>query len=333
MNIIRFWFDNARPHALPQSQFPAILAVCMASVSGNFSLYLGVFAVLGVMFGHLSMNLFDDYFDYRVKKSEFREKMVHEGFRARIAKCQYLTSDAATLKQLLIACFVFGIISLSFATVIFIERGIVILYYILALTILGISYSGKPLKLSYRGLGELMIGLIFGPLSMTGVYYSACGAFDWSVIFISVPIGLLVANIVYVHAIMDHDPDKKVGKMTFAILLGTRKRMLGAVLSILVISYLSIISGVILKYLSPYYLLILLTLPMAISLYYLMLEFVRHPQRKFEPKLWMGPMGDWERIKTFQIDWFMIRWFSARNLLSSFCLIIIVAIYLSHFFI
>ena len=331
MNIIRFWFNNARPTALPQSLFPAVLAVCMASISGNFSPFLGILAVLGVVFGHLSMNLFDDYFDYKVKGTDFRDKMAREGFRARIAKCEYLTSGKATLKQLLIACLVFSMISLIFATIIFIERGTVILYYALALAILGISYSGKPLKLSYRGLGELMIGLIFGPLSMTGVYYSACGVFSWAVVFISIPVGLLVANIVYVHAIMDYEPDKKVGKMTFAVLLGSKKRMLGALLSILVISYFSIITGVLLKYLYPYYLLVLLTLPMAVSLYYLMLEFIRNPQRKFEPKFWMGPMGNWERIKAIQIDWFMIRWFSARNLLSFFCLIIIVATYLSHF--
>ncbi len=331
MNNIRFWFHNSRPKALPQSLFPAILAVCMASVSENFSLYLGIFAILGVMFGHLSMNLFDDYFDYKVKGSEFRDKMAREGFRARIAKCDYLTSGQATLKQLLIACIIFSIISLVFATVIFIERGTVILYYVLALAILGISYSGKPLKLSYRGLGELMIGLIFGPLLMTGVYYSACGAFNWAVVFISIPVGLLVADIVYVHAIMDYEPDKRVGKMTFAVLLGSKKRMLAVLLSILVISYLSIVTGVVLKYLSPYYLLVLLTVPMAVSLYYLMQEFVRNPQRKFEPKFWMGPMGDWEKMKAIQIDWFMIRWFSSRNLLSFFCLIIIVATFLSRF--
>ena len=177
-----------------------------------------------------------------------------------------------------------------------------------------------------------MIGLIFGPLSMTGVYYSTCGVFDWAVVFISVPVGLLVTDIVYVHAIMDYEPDKKVGKMTFAVLLGSKKRMLEVLSFILVISYLSILTGVLLKYLSPYYLLVLLTLPMAVSLYYLMREFVRNPQREFEPKFWIGPMGDWEKIKAAQIDWFMIRWFSARNLLSFFCLIIIAATYLTYFY-
>ncbi len=331
MKNIRFWYNNARPQALPQSLLPAILAVCMASVSGDFSIYLGIIAVLGVMFGHLSLNLFDDYFDYKVKGSGFRDQMAHEGFRARIAKCPYLTSGEATLNQLLIACFVFGFIALAFATLIFIERGTVILYYALALAVLGISYSGKPLKLSYRGLGELMIGLIFGPLLMTGVYYSTCGMLNWAVVFISIPVGLLVANIVYVHAIMDYEPDKKVGKMTFAILLGNRNNRLGVLLAILVISYLSIIAGVILGDLSSYFLLVLLTLPMAVSLFYLMLKFVRNPQDTYSPKGWMGPMGDWERIKSVGLDWFMIRWFLARNLLSFFCLIIILATYLSAF--
>ena len=261
MNIVRFWFKNSRPKALPQSLLPAILSVCMASLSENFSFLLGVLSVLGVMFGHLSMNLFDDYFDYKVKGSEFRDKMAREGFRARIAKCEYLTSGKATLKQLFVACWVFAFISVIFGAIIFIERGTVILYYVGALGIIGISYSGKPLKLSYRGLGELVIGLIFGPLLMTGVYYSACGTFNWSVIFISIPVGLLVANIVYVHAIMDYEPDKKVGKMTFAVLLGSKKRMLGVLLSILIISYLSVIAGVVLGYLSRLYLFVLLTIP------------------------------------------------------------------------
>ena len=324
MNIVRFWFKNSRPTALPQSLLPAILAVCMASNAQNFSLLFAILAVFGVMFGHLSMNLFDDYFDYKVKGSEFRDKLAGEGVRSRIAKCEYITSGKATLKQLLVACFVFGFIALLIGLFLFFQRGIAILYYMIALVVLGISYSGKPLKLSYRGLGELLIGFIFGPLLMTGVYYSACGVFDWSVVFISIPVGALVMNIVYSHAIMDYEPDKKVGKMTLAVLLGNKKNMLMVHQLLLIISYLSVILGVVLGHLSYYYLLVLLTLPMAISQSYMMFEFIRHPQRAFTPKFWMGPMGNWERLKAIGLDWFMIRWLLARNLLSFFCLIIII---------
>jgi 1,4-dihydroxy-2-naphthoate octaprenyltransferase len=111
MNIIRFWLQNARSIALPQSMLPAIVAVCSALPLAGFSIYLSLLAVFGVAMAHLSLNLFDDYFDYKVKGAEFRDAMVRKGFRARIAKCPYITSGQVTLRQLLIACLVFGAIA------------------------------------------------------------------------------------------------------------------------------------------------------------------------------------------------------------------------------
>lgn len=324
MNMVRFWLKNARTTALPQSMLPAILAVCMASQKEDFSIILGLLAILGVISGHLSMNLFDDYFDYKVKKTDFRNQMQHKGMRARISKCVYLTSGDATLKQLLTACCIFGAIALSIGLVLFLYRGNVILILAALTAFLGLSYSGAPLRLSYHGLGEILIGIMFGPMLMTGVFYAACGVLDWSVLFISVPVGLLVANIVYTHAIMDYEPDKEVGKMTFAVLLKNKKRMLFCLLLLLIVAFSIIISGVASGYLSPYYLLSLLTIPMAVSLYYLMTEFVRNPKRDFTPRFWMGPMGNWQRIQAIGIDWFMIRWLLARNLLSFFCIIMMI---------
>ncbi|MDR1631907.1 MAG: prenyltransferase [Dysgonamonadaceae bacterium] len=324
MNTIRFWLNNARTTALPQSLLPAILAVCIASQAQGFSIYLGVLAVFGVVMAHLSLNLFDDYFDYRVKGAGFRDDMARKGFRARIAKCHYITSGQTTLNRLLIACLVFGAIALVAGSVIWWFRDNFILWIALIAAVLGISYSGAPMRLSYHGLGEIVIGVMFGPLSMTGVYYAACGHFDLSIVFISVPVGLLVANIVYTHSIMDCEPDKEVGKMTFAVLLKTQHRMLFCLLLLLLASYGCIIGGVWTGYLSKYYLFTLLTVPMSVNLFYLMVAFVRYPDKKFSPRFWMGPMGDWKRIETYHLDWFMIRWLSARNLLSFFCLILIV---------
>ncbi|MDR0680623.1 MAG: prenyltransferase [Dysgonamonadaceae bacterium] len=328
MNFIRFWMQNARSRSLPQSLLPAVLAVCMASQTGDFSIYLGILAVLGVITCHLAMNLFDDYFDYKVKGSEFRDTLARKGFRSRIAKCPYITSGAVSLKQLLWACLIFGFSALCFGFVISLYRGNTILWFALITAVLGISYSGAPLRLSYHGLGEIVIGIMFGPLLMTGVYYSACGQLDLPVVFVSVPVGLLVANIVYTHAIMDYEPDKEVGKMTFAVLLKKKKRMLTALLMLLITAFLSITGGVITGYLSPFYLLTLLTVPMAVALFYLMIEFVRHPEKKFSPRFWMGPMNDWQRIEAFGLDWFMIRWLLARNLLSFFCLIIVIVCFI-----
>ena len=146
MNIIRFWYRNARPTALPQSLLPAILALCMASGYEGFSIYLGVLAVFGAIMGHLSLNLFDDYYDYKVQKTDFRDRMQHKGMRARIAKCDYLTSGKATLNQLLVACVIMGAVALSAGLVIYLYRGNVILMLAAFAAILGISYSGADRK-------------------------------------------------------------------------------------------------------------------------------------------------------------------------------------------
>jgi len=324
MKLIRFWLNNARYIALPQSVMPAILAVCMAVNSSDFSVLPALLAVVGVIFGHLGINLLDDYFDYNVKDSSFRDQLTHQGFRARIAKCDYLKSGETTVRNLFIASTIFCIIALGCGFFIFLFRGMTIIYLAFVTALLGYSYSGGPLKFSYRGMGELLIGIMFGPLLMTGVYYASCGTFSWPVLFVSVPVGLLVANIVYTHAIMDYEPDVLVGKMTFAVLLGKKKYMLYTTFMILFLSFGSIAVGVISGYLSLYYLLVFLTFPMAVSLFYLVKEYIRDPQRAFSPRFWMGPMSDWELYKTVGVEWFMIRWLLARNLLSFFCLIIMI---------
>ncbi|GHT17989.1 1,4-dihydroxy-2-naphthoate octaprenyltransferase [Bacteroidia bacterium] len=326
LTTIKFWFWNTRPHALPQSVLPAVVAFCLAIKIDGFSWWLGVLAVVGVAFAHSSLNLFDDYFDYRVKKSDFRERLAHRGIRARIHKCPYLVSGQATVNQLFMACLVIGGIAALFGVVILYFRGITVLYIAASALVLGVEYSGAPLRLSYRGLGEVVIGLMFGPLSMLGVYFSACGHLDWNTLFVSVPIGLLVANIIYVHSIMDCEPDREVGKMTFAGLLKSKTAMLVALAVLLVLAFGLLVLGVASGKLSFWYLLTLLTLPMAAYLFFLMVQFVKNPEKQFEPHWWIGPVGNFEGMKQGGIGWFMIRWLTARNLLSFFCLLIILAV-------
>ena len=307
---------------------PALLAISLAIPVSGFSWWISSLALLGVVSGHLGLNLFDDYFDYRKKKTNYRDELVHEGFRARIGKCLYITSGQTTMAKLFAAASIFCAISLMIGLVVFYFRGVFILYITFATAILGLSYSAPPLRLSYHGMGELLIGLIFGPMNMIGSYYAACGTISGSIIFISVPVGLLVMNIVYVHSIMDFIPDKKIGKRTLAVLLNNKSGMLAVLAVILSASFIIIAAGILTHNLSLLYWLVFLGVPMACSLFNLMIGFVRNPDKKFSPRFWMGPMGDWDRIEQAGIDWFMIRWLSARNLLIFFCLTIIVSAFL-----
>ncbi len=324
MNKIGFWINNARHIALPQSILPALLAFAMAGTHPDFSWWLGLVALFGIICAHLGMNLADDYFDYKVKSGENRNEMAAEGMRARIAKYPYLTSGQATVKQLAGAIVVFLLIASICGAVILYFRGINILYLALIAGFFGISYSGWPFRLCYHGYGELVIGLMFGPLLMIGMQYAAAGVFDATIVLVSVPVGLLVTNIVYSHSIMDAIPDEKVGKMTFARLLAKPKWMILFSGIFNLVPFVIIAVGVALGLLHWAYLSIFILLPMAIYLVNSLNQFVNHKTIDIQLKPWMGPMGEFDKYREMGVDWFALRWLIARNLVTFFCLILAV---------
>ncbi len=322
ITYLKRWKTNARDVSLPQSITPAILAITMAWGSEGFSLVLALCALLGVAFLHLGLNLFDDYFDFKHMESSHRDRLQHAGVRSRIAKCHYITSGEATMSELLRAALIFCGVALMFGLPIFVLRGADILWVALVGAAVGISYSGMPLKLSYRGLGDLVIGLMFGPILMTGVYMAASGGFDVSILWVSIPVGLWVTNIVYSHAIMDYEPDKQVGKRTLAVLIGSKRGMLAVSALIQWSAYIIVAVGVVLGAISAYYLAVLVTLPMSIGLWLSLRDFIRNPHDNPQPKWWMGSMGDWAAYEKAGLGWFMVRWLTARNIISTSCLVI-----------
>jgi len=159
---------------------------------------------------------------------------------------------------------------------------------------------------------------------MIGVGFAASGEFSTELFLLSLPVGLLVMNIVYIHSILDFLPDKEVGKRTLAVILNNQKTMLVLLFFVIFVPFLAILVGIMLKICGIKYLFLFLLLPMAITLFKMMVDFVKTPDKQFTPKFWLGPFNQWATIKEYNLEWFMIRWLTARNLISFFCLIIIV---------
>lgn len=324
MNTLKFWIKNARDIALPQSILPALLAVSMAAVHPDFSWWPALVALFGVVCAHLGFNLADDYFDYRHNDVEARKKVTAEGFRTHMEKCHYIESGEATPKELLMAMCAFLAVAGVAGGVVWWFRGWPVAVLTLAGLLLGISYSGKPLELGYHGLGELVIGVMFGPLLMIGMQFAACGVFDDKIVWVSAAVGLLVTNIVYSHAVLDLKADAQAGKMTFARLLRTRGAMLSFSGLFNLMPFAILIVGVAVGQLHWAYLSVLPLLPMGIYLIYSLAAHLNDKTIPFEPRWWMGPMGNFELYRRHNMDWFLIRWLVARNLVTFFCLVLAV---------
>ncbi len=322
MNKIHFWIKNARDIALPQSITPAILTIAMTAYLPDFSWWLSLIAVFGIACAHLGMNLADDYFDYKQDTTRIRKQVVEEGGKTHMEKCHYILSGEATTRDLVIAFSIFLAIAGCAGLVIFIFRGwLVALFAILGLLI-GISYSGKPLKLGYRGFGELTIGLMFGPLLMMGMSVATAGSIQVDVVLISIGMGFLVTNIGYVHSIMDIRTDTLSCRKSFAVLVKSNTAMLVALGIFAFIPYAIIIGGIIAGLLHWCCIFTLLLVPLTIYLIYATKCFLYKKEIPIEPRWWMGPMGDFEMYRKYDMDWFLLRWLVARNIVMFFSIIL-----------
>ena len=318
------WFQNARPISLPQSMLPALTAVALSYGNNEFSWIAVGACVVGVIFLHLGLNLLDDWFDYKVGSAEARQTVANEGFRGRMVKYPYLTSGEATPAQLLKAVMCFLAVAAVMGAVVVYLRGWMVLGWVAAGLLLGVSYSGGPLKLGFRGLGELVIFLMFGPLMMTGVYFAVTGTVDLKITWLSIAVGLLVTNIVYSHSVLDAIPDQKMGKKTMAHLMGSGKGQIALSAFLNTVPYLMVVVAVLLGQLHWAYLAVLLVLPMSLWLVKSLDDPVAGKEVELEPKKWMGNMGEWEKYKEAGVAWFLLRWLTARNIVTRFCMIIII---------
>ena len=98
---------------------------------------------------------------------------------------------------------------------------------LLILGVIGVAvayaYSAPPLQLSYRGLGELAVFLIYGPGLIIGMYAALTNSVSTVVMVASVTMGLLIANVLLLNEFPDERPDREAGKRTLVVRMG-RKR-------------------------------------------------------------------------------------------------------------
>ncbi|MCL2200537.1 MAG: prenyltransferase [Oscillospiraceae bacterium] len=325
LKTLLFWLRNARWVALPQSLLPALAGVAPAVAYEGFSAVLSALAVFGVCMAHLSLNLFDDYFDFKKADTGGRDRLARAGMRARTGKCSYLLSGEATIGNLLTAALIFGGMAGLCGIVIFLHRGMPVVWIALITGFLGIAYSAGPLRLSYRGLGELTLGVIFGPLLVTGVHFAASGIIGAQPLILGTALGFLVVSILYTHSLLDLEADKSVGKLTLAGLVQNPKHRIGLLCVFLFTPYIIFVTGVIFQKLTVWSCLVFLTLPLTVALVRSVMQFMKNPDAVALRKAWHGPMTRWDEIEEEGIGWFMLRWYLARNILTAFALLAIFA--------
>lgn len=321
-NTVNLWLKIGRSYTLPQTIMPYILAVILASTTCDVSYFLSILGLIGVCLVHMSINMLDDYFDWQKGAVAEYKKLSEQGIVAVTNKCFYFEEKLTTPDIVLKVALAYDIIACFIGLFIALQTGISIIFIALITAILGFFYSAPPINLSYRGLGEPVIGLIFGPLLMYGAYITAGAQPDKLILYTSLIIGILVANIAYTHAIMDFDSDLKVHKTSFPILFKTKINAIKIQAFLYFLAYLILAVATYTKVYPKITILLFLISPMTVGLVKLMQNDNR------EKKLWMGFIENWEQYQKDGSDLFMMRLCISRNIVTNFVIMLGITYYL-----
>lgn len=231
------WLVITRAPFLTAAIMPVLIGGAFAAQflgpGGEFPVAYFVLTLFGVMLLHLASNVFNDYFDWQSGTDQANAKyfqMYSGGSRAIELGLIDLKGTRNLATALLMLAVLIGLYLTS-----------AIGWGVLALGLLGAGagffYTAPPVRLVARhGLGELFIGLAFGPLITLGTSYVIVGSFDsWPMAFlIGIPVGLLTANILVANQIPDAAADASTGKNHLVVTFGPRNTpyLYGAILAL-----------------------------------------------------------------------------------------------------
>ena len=187
---------------------PYLLGAAWAfAVDGAFDVRLFASGLAGVVLAVVGVEAFNEYFDAQMGTDRI--------------------FNPADLPPITAATFWLGVVAFACALAVGVYLAWRGGWPILAFALLGgaaaIFYEAPPVRWSYRGLGETVIGLAYGPWMVEGSLYLHTHALSVGAFWASLVPGLLIMSLAVVNAIPDFHQDRLVGKRNLVVRLG-RKR-------------------------------------------------------------------------------------------------------------
>ena len=254
MNRADVWWRLTRPHTLTASFVPVFIGSAMAAYEGAFYFPLFFAMLTASMLIQTATNMFNEYYDY-VRGLDTTESVgiggtiVRDGVKPKVVRN---LAFAAYGIAMLLGVYICSSSSWWIALI-----GLVCMA-------VGYLYTGGPLPISSTPLGELFSGLFMGPVIILITCYIQTGSVSMANLYISLSVGVLIGAINMANNIRDLEGDKEHGRKTLPILLG-RPRAIALLSVLFAAAFLWIVLLVIQQIVTPWALLVLLSVPKAVQ--------------------------------------------------------------------
>jgi 1,4-dihydroxy-2-naphthoate octaprenyltransferase len=214
-----------RPPFLVLGPICVLLGIASASIpatnltvatldSTHYQLAIGSL-LLCVICAHISVNTFNEYFDFRSGLDTQTQRTPFSGGSGTLPTHPHLAT--ATLYVALISL----LLTLVIGTGFIIWRGLLLLPIAILGTLLIISYTTWITRQPWLCL--LAPGMAFGPLMIMGTAAVLTGHYSLQAFCASLPVFFLVNNLLLLNQLPDIAADKHAGRVTLPIYLGTQR--------------------------------------------------------------------------------------------------------------
>lgn len=255
---LKLMFLETRPRFLILTPVAFSVGIAMAVYQGAFNGLHLILALIGSVCAHISVNVLNDYVDYVRGTDKLTKRTPFSGGSGLLPEGLLKPRDALNLG---IGALIVGLLIGAY----FIYLYPILIVIVVLAALLAVIYT--PI-LTHVYITELFPGIGFGPLLVLGAYITQLPPekvlISSQAIWASIPVGILVSNLLWVNEIPDYEADIKTGRRHGVILVGKRNAAIAFVI-MLALAYLFIVIPVVLKIIPALTLLGLLTIPIAVK--------------------------------------------------------------------
>ncbi len=206
------WIAAIRPKTLFASVSPVILGFTLALEQGFFYPKLTCLILFTALLIQIGANLANDYFDFlKGADTPLRKGPV------RVMQKGLVTAYA--MRKAIF--YVFSLVILCSVPLI-VRGGYPIAWIAVTSVIFAVLYTGGPKPLGYRGLGDLLVLLYFGPIPVGGTYYLLTKTLSPLILLAGFIPSLFSVAILTINNLRDYETDKMAGKRTLAVRFGKK---------------------------------------------------------------------------------------------------------------
>jgi 1,4-dihydroxy-2-naphthoate octaprenyltransferase len=205
--------------------------------TGAITFSYGILTLAGVICLHISVDLLNDYWDYKRGIDKITKRTKFSGGTG------VLTDNILNPRVVYGVGILFLVLGTLIGTFFVVIRGITIAV-ILVFAVFAIYFYST--NIVNAGLSELFVA-IKGLMIVLGSYYVQTGLINPTALFVGIIIGILSASVLFVNSFPDYEADRYGRRRTLVILLG-QQNAVKAVPLFLITPYILILVGILFGY-------------------------------------------------------------------------------------